>query len=128
MAIIGAMEIDWKNLRPDEIRATGVPAFGAGDLKRYYYGPENRFLVDIRKEGDREVVERAFDVLENRTVWPPPKRADDRRPAVRRIEWQGGAKRGAGTIRLDHADLERLREALGRAEAGHVDLPLRWER
>lgn len=121
------MAIDWRSLTAAEVREKGTPAFSAGGLQRFYFGPGNRYLVDLRQEGAMEVVDRAFDIQENRTVWPPPK-GQEKRPAVRRIQWDATARKGGVPLRVTREDLERLQAALAHADAGYVDLPLKVER
>lgn len=121
------MSIEWRSLSAADVRARGVPAFSAGGLQRFYFGPDNRYLVDLRSEGATEVIDRAFDIQANRTVWPPPK-GEERRPSVRRIQWDAGVRRTGAPLRVTAEDLDRLQAALAASGAGHVDVPLKIER
>lgn len=73
------------------------------------------------------MVNRAIDMQENRTVGPPPK-GQEKRPAVRRIQWDPGARKTGTQLCITIDDLERLKAALAKSDAGYVDLPFRMER
>lgn len=121
------LAIDWRSLTAAEVRSKGTPAFSAGGLQRFYFGPGNRYLVDLRQEAGTEVVDRAFDIQENRTAWPLPK-GQETRPALRRIQWDAAARKTGAQLRITLDDLERLQAALAKSDAGYIDVPLRMER
>jgi hypothetical protein len=119
---------DFSQLTPEQVARDGKPSFAAGNIKRFLYGEGDRYIVDIRVDTDREVISTIFDRIDNKTVWPAPRRKPGGPTSVRRLAWTEGG-RTAGTIRItaeDLAELLRRRDELDRE--GYVDLPIRVER
>lgn len=120
---------DFAKLTPEQVAREGKPSFAAGNIKRFLYGEGDRYIVDVRVvDKDREVIATVFDRIENKTVWPPPRRKPGGPKNVRRIAWKDGV-RTTGTIRItadDLAELLRRRDELERE--GYLDFPLWVER
>lgn len=119
---------DFSELTPADIERDGKPSFAAGNIKRFLFGEDDRYIVDIRVDTDRPVISTVFDRIENRNVWPAPRRKPGGPTMVRRLAWMPGA-RTAGTIRItvdDFAELLKRRDEL--EKDGHIDIAIRVER
>lgn len=114
--------IDWSEIDPEEIRQSGSRTFKAGNVERYAYGENGRYLVDIKIINDKPRLDIVFDREANERVWPPK---SAKLVAPRRISWGDPIEGAQAVLRITPADLEQL---LARAdkirEEGFIDVAL----